>query len=102
MQIIRGASLFIDLAFLGRDLLPMAATGVELRAMAPDGRVTVLPLTPGVGVGEFSAEMLPTTAGVWKMRATCAGPVRAVIEGRATVLATPFPAETISITAPPA
>lgn len=70
-----GETVPVSVAFKDGAGQPLAATGVAIVARRPDGSTVAGAAAASGGVGEFEASFLADAAGLWLVKAECAGPV---------------------------
>lgn len=82
-----GETVRIRVAFTDDASAAADVAGAEMKAKAPDGTVTVIPLEGDGGTGLYRGDIVADQAGNWHVRATCATPSAAAAEAAFTVAA---------------
>lgn len=82
-----GQSVRIEVDFTAEDDVPVAATGVSIRAKSPADQVVVGQPVSGEQAGTYYCDFVMDQAGIWYVRASCDGPHAASVEDRIEIRA---------------
>ena len=81
IRVIVGESVRIRVAFTSEAGQPLAATGVTVEAKPPGAAPVAGAVVETAEAGVFHADFETTTPGTWIVKARCAGPSVAIVQG---------------------